>query len=317
MKVTAIEAAKELLLQDDILIISHQNPDGDTLGSAFALYYALSSLQKRARVICSDSLPKRFSYLYRDYEEKPFSESYVVAVDVAALQLFGELQEGYGGRVDLCIDHHPSNEFYAAKTYLRADAAATCELVYEVIQNMGAGITPRIANCLYTGIATDTGCFKFSNTTRNTHMVAAELFRLGADYRFINEYLFEVKTKQRVWIERQAMNTMEFFNGDRIAIIRISQDMIASSQVDESELDGIAALPRSIEGVMIGITLKEKPDGAQKISIRTTADVDASKICARFGGGGHARAAGCLIKENYQTAKEMLLKACEAILAGK
>ena len=314
-EITALEAARELLAHDNILIISHQNPDGDTLGAAFALCYALTSLRKHVRVACPDNLPKRFSYLYHDYKESDFLESYIVAVDVAALQLFGNLREAYGGKVDMCIDHHPSNELYAAKTYVRSDVAAACELIYEVIQSMGAEITPQIANCLYTGIATDTGCFKFSNTTENTHKVAAELFRLGADYRFINEYLFEIKSKQRIWIERQAINTMEFFSRDRIAIIHISQEMITSSAVDESELDGIPAIPRSVAGVMIGITLKEKQDGTQKISVRTTEKVNASKICAQFGGGGHARAAGCVIQADYQTAKKMLLEACEAILA--
>lgn len=314
MEITAQQAANELLSRDNILILSHQNPDGDTLGCAFSLWYALNSLGKRARVSCPDPLPGRFSYLYREYRAEEFEEQYVVAVDVASLQLLGKLRERYEMRIDLCIDHHPSNGRFAEKNCIYSSAAAACEILFEVIGFLHTPITPLIADCLYTGIATDTGCFRFSNTSRNTHMVAATLFERGADYGFINQYLFETKSRARLLVEKEALNSVCFYYGGRVAVIHISQEMIHQSNVDESELDGISGIPRSIEGVVIGITLREKPDGSQKVSVRTTAEVDAANLCARFGGGGHARAAGCWIGEGEAVAREQLLAACRDFL---
>ena len=311
---TAQEAAALLAGQDDILLLTHQNPDGDTLGSAFALWNALDALGKRVRVECPDELPERFDYLYQGYHAAEFEPQFITAVDVASPQLLGELREAYEDRVDLCIDHHPSNMRYAKRLCLRGKAGAACEILWDVIGALGARITPQIATCLYTGIATDTGCFKFSNTTADTHRIAAELFGLGAVHEFINEYLFDTKSKARIAIECKALAAAEFYYEGRVAVIGVSQELIRESGVDESELDGITALPRSIEGVDIGITLREKPDGSQKISIRTTAAADASKLCARFGGGGHARAAGCQLECGYAEAKEKLLASCREFL---
>lgn len=311
---TANEAAALLAGWDDIQILTHQNPDGDTLGCGFALWNALTSLGKRARVTCPDPLPPRFAYLYRGYEDADFPEQHVVSVDVASLQMLGALRETYADRIELAIDHHPSNGMFAGQTCLRADAAAACEIVYDVICALGAEITPQIADCLYTGVATDTGCFKFSNTTQNTHAVAAALFAAGANAAHINEYLFDTKSRARLALEQQALSSVEFFCADRIAVMHLSRQFICESGVDESELDGLTAIPRQIEGVDIGLTIREKADGTQKVSVRTTAAADASRICAEFGGGGHARAAGCLIPSDYPSARDRLVAVCAKAL---
>ena len=308
MLITAQQASDELLAHDDILIISHMSPDGDTLGCAFALYHALFAVGKRVKIRCSDELPDRFSYLYTGYVDSEFEEQYVVSVDLAAIQLFGEKLNSYTSKVDLCIDHHPSNDLYAKKTYLNASAAAACELIYEVIVLMNITVTKQIADCIYTGIATDSGCFKYSNTSPNTHIVAAKLFECGADYEHINRSLFDTKSKMRVRVEQHVLSRMEFFCEDKIAMITINQQTVEDTQADETELDGLSGLPRMIEGVLVGITIREKTLNAYKVSLRTTAEVDASKVCQEFGGGGHKRAAGCLITEDYDTAKTMLVE---------
>lgn len=312
MRISAEQAAGELSGKNNILILSHASPDGDTLGCAFSLWNALHALGKRARVLCPDPLPRQFSFLYEGYTEEAFREEYIVAVDVAALQLLGQYRETYAERIDLCIDHHPSNGLYAVKTCLVPEAAACCEILAGIIPLMGAQITPLIASCLYTGVSTDTGCFKFSNTTANTHRTAARLIECGADFRPINERLFDTKSRARVQIEREALSSMRFYAEDRIALIAISQAMAAMAE--ESDLDGISSLPRMIEGVEIGITLREKPDGTVKASVRTTSTADASNLCARFGGGGHARAAGCTLNADLETAAKMLVGAAEELL---
>lgn len=314
MDVTVTEAAELLRQWDRLLILTHQNPDGDTLGCAFSLWRALTHLGKQARVECPDPLPGRFAYLYPDCGMPSFEPEHIVAVDIAALQLMGGLREAYGSRVELCIDHHPSNEKYAASTCLETHSAAACEMVYEIIRQLGVSLTPAMADCLYTGISTDCGCFKYSNTTARTHRIAAELLEAGANVQWINKYLFDTKSKSRIAIEQQALNTMEYFCGGRVAVIGITRQMIEQTHADESELDGVSSIPRMIEGVAVGITLREKPDGTYKVSVRTTNEADASEICRQFGGGGHARAAGCLIAADYETARQRLAEVCASQL---
>lgn len=314
MQITPQQAAIELLSKDNIMIISHMSPDGDTLGSAYGLYNALNSLNKRVKIRCSDEMPKKFDYMYKGYVDSEFEEEYVVCVDVAAVQLFGSKLKSYTDKVDLNIDHHPSNELFAKKTCLVAKASANCEIMFEVLTHMNINFTSLIADCLYTGITTDTGCFKYSSVSANTHRTAAALIEFGADYAEINRFLFDTKSKSRILIEQHVLNTMEFFYDDMVALIAISNKTIEETNAIESDLDGVSALPRTIEGVKIGITIREKSTNCHKISLRTTNDIDASEICKAFGGGGHQRAAGCLIEENYETVKQMIVKAVEPFL---
>ena len=150
---------------DDILILCHKNPDGDTIGSAGALYLALKNLGKNAAVLCSDPIPRLYDYMELRLFDGSFQPAFVVAVDVASIQLFGDHNDvpHYAEHANLCIDHHASNSGYAYETLLDPGAAATCELLLDVIAEMGVSITPQIANCLYTGVATDTGCFRFTS----------------------------------------------------------------------------------------------------------------------------------------------------------
>ena len=169
---------------DDILILCHKNPDGDTIGCAGALYLALKALGKNAAILCSDPIPKMYDYMELRWFDGSFNPAFVVAVDVASIQLFGENNNvpQYAAHTNLCIDHHASNSGYAYETLLDPGAAAACEFLLDVIVDMGVTITPQIANCLYTGIATDTGCFKFASTTPRTHMAAARVMEAGGQH---------------------------------------------------------------------------------------------------------------------------------------
>lgn len=314
MDITILQVVERLKDNDHFLIVSHKSPDGDTLGSAYALYYALTDMGKNVRVACSDPVPDRFSYFTGEYIEEEFEPDYIVAVDIAATQLLGDKLSHLADKFDLCIDHHPSNDKYAKETYLLPKAAATCEMMYDIITLLESTITPLIANCLYTGISTDTGCFKFSNTTVNSHIIAAKLFTFGAEHEFINRLMFETKSKSRILIEQRALNSIEYFYDDKVALIAITQKMIDETKADESELDGISSIPRTIQGVEVGITMRERVEGGYKFSVRTTNSVNASKLCAVFNGGGHKRAAGCFIDESYQNAKDMIIEAVGKLL---
>lgn len=300
-----------LLRAENVLILCHKNPDGDTIGSAAALMHALKNLGKEAAVLCSDPIPSRYSYMQIEPFTGQFDPGYIIAVDVASIQLFGDSIQEYAEQVDLCIDHHHSNAGYADAMLLDSSAAATCEIMYDVLTAMNVEITPVIAKCLYTGLSTDTGCFLFSNTTAKSHMLAAKLMEAGAQVEDLNMILFESKSKGRMVIELIALQNLEYHLEDRCALIYMTREQIAESGVGPNDLEDITSLPRKIEGVQVGITLRQLPGGSYKISIRTTDGVDACAIAKRLGGGGHARAAGCELEGNLENAKAAILAEVE------
>ncbi len=313
MRIDLNETANILENADNILLLSHSHPDGDTLGSASALARALISKGKRVRVECSDPIPKDFSFMFEGLEFGDFEPELIAAIDIADTKLLGKDAEGkYSGKIGLCIDHHGSNILYADKVYLEPDSASTAEIIYLLLEKMNVEITPQIASCLFTGVTTDTGCFRFSNTTVRTFEIAAALAKLGADTYNIIQVFFETKTKTYAALERLALDSMRFYFSDRCAVICVTQDMYKRSGSDESETDRLANLPRQIEGVLVGVTMRELKDGSFKASVRTHGDIDASAICQRLGGGGHMGAAGCTLYGSKQQAINSLLKEIQA-----
>ena len=305
-----------LLAADDILILCHKNPDGDTIGSGTALCLALQQLGKNAAVLCSDPIPAMYSYMPITVFDGSFRPAFVVAVDVAGIQLFGENNgvPQYTRHIDFCIDHHAGNSGYADFTLLDGQAAAAAELLYEVIMAMKVPMTAHIANCLYTGLSTDTGCFRFSATTAKTHLVAAKLIEAGAQVEELNTLLFDTKPRARMEAERIARNHLEYHLDGRCALIYLTRDEIEQSQVDPADLEELTSLPISIEGVKVGLTLRQQPGGSYRISVRTAKGVDACAIARRLGGGGHTRAAGCELLGNLDNTKSAILAEVEAEL---
>lgn len=311
MRIDVNECARLLLENDNILIMTHAHPDGDTLGSGFALCRALMKCGKICSVINADAIPKKYDYLYDDIAPIKFKPNYVVAVDVATPNLLGDLEDKY--HVNLCIDHHGTNTKYADMLLLE-DVPANCELIYEVIKALDVEIDSKIADCLYTGLSTDTGCFKYASTTANTYRVAADLIDLGANNGKINQLMFESKTKTYIELEKAALDSMKFFNNEKVAVITITQDMYKKTGSNEQETEAIAPLTRQIEGVEIGITIREKIDGTCKASIRTLDTVNAAELAKCFGGGGHAQAAACRFDCNVVQARDMLIEKCGELL---
>ena len=294
---------------EDVLILCHKNPDGDTIGCAGALCLALKALGKNAAVLCSDPIPSLYDFMGLELFDSSFTPGFGVAVDVASIQLFGDRNnvQKYAEHVDLCIDHHASNSGYAYETLLDPGAAAACELMIDVIEEMGVPLTPAIADCLYTGISTDTGCFRFSSTTARTHKAAARVMEAGANIEMLNARLFESRSRGRIEIEKMALESLEYFFDGRCAMICLTWDQIVTSGVAGAELEDLTSLPRSIEGVEVGLTLRQQKDGSYRISIRTAGAVEACAIARHLGGGGHARAAGCEISGNLDNARYAVL----------
>lgn len=304
--------ASFLKSRDYFLILSHASPDGDTVGSAYALCHALHKIGKKAKVGCADEIPRRYSYMTDPVEKQQFEHKTVVAVDVADTKLLGKYESVYGDKIELAIDHHGSNKLYAEISYVNPEAAANCENIFNVICELGVEIDTVIANNLYTGIVTDTGCFKYQNTTAKTHKLAAHLIEIGARYYDINRIMFDTKSFGRLQVERLAIDSIEMHFDNRCALMTITDEM--QKMAAQDELEGITPIPRQIEGVIVGITMREKPDGRYKCSVRTHEPVDASEICALLGGGGHNRAAGCEIIGTLDEAKGKMLSAVAAYL---
>lgn len=308
---------KDFLLKcEDAVILTHKSPDGDTFGSAFALCRVLRSMGKRANVLCSDGFPERYSFLYQGCEgdNTLIEPKCVIAVDIADVTLMGKNLACYQeeGRVDLCIDHHISNKHYAKKTYVDASASATALVLFELFKFMEIDIDLQTARCLYTGISTDTGCFKYENTTQKAHLAAAELIGMGVDFSAINRKMFDLKSQSRIMVEQIATSNIEYYFGGKLSMIVITKELVVKSGAEDSEFDGIAAIPISVEGVKMGITVKQRGSHTYKLSVRTTDEIDASQFCKSFGGGGHIRAAGCEIHGDLDDVRNQILS-----LAGK
>ena len=308
-------AAELLRAWDKILILSHRSPDGDTLGCASALSRALIALGKSVQFRCADEIPQKFSYMFAGISFGDFEPEKIVTVDVADKALLGAL-EPLGDRVDLAIDHHAIHRPFAKEIWVEADAAAACQLITRLIPALGATITPAIADCLYTGISTDTGCFKYPNATAETYRIAADLIERGARAADINRVMFDTKSRAVIELMKRVYSDMEFFHNGRCAVLCLTNALIAETGVREDELDGTAAIVRQVEGVQFGLTIRERGENEYKISLRAAEPANAAEVCQKFGGGGHKGAAGCTIYAPLEEVKAQIVAACGEALGA-
>ncbi len=303
------QTAGFLKKHDNYIILSHASPDGDTLGSAYALYYGLNEIGKSACVICPDVIPEKYSYFARKTDHVSRENATVIAVDVADKKLLGALEEDFGDIVDLNIDHHVSNVRFAKNLYLDSDAAATAECIYELLSFMKVNINDITAKALYTGIVTDTGCFKYSNVTAKTHIIAAQLHEFDINAPEINRIMFDTKSRKLLELERMVLDASEFHFDGKCILLPVTAEMQEKTGCSGTELEGIAVISRSIEGVAAGITLKQTDTEEFKVSLRTYPPLDASAICKKLGGGGHKGAAGATAHGTLGEVKQTVLKA--------
>ncbi|MBQ3417100.1 MAG: bifunctional oligoribonuclease/PAP phosphatase NrnA [Ruminococcus sp.] len=312
-QITLDEAASLLKEHDKFRLLTHSYPDGDTLGCAFALCFALRKMGKLCNIAIDGKLPSKFSYLAKNYREQDFAFEYVVSVDVAAMQLLSDsVMEGVD-HIDLCLDHHRTNSIEADHIYVDADAAAAAEIIYQLLSLLEVEPDEDIAAGIYTGVSTDTGCFVYSNTTPRTHAIAAAVMPY-CSWVEINNINFVLKTRAKVKMERMIYDTMEFYAGGACAIVYTTLAMQEALGAGDDEMEGLASIPRQIEGVKMGITMREKEGGVFKISVRTNEGIDAAQFCKQFGGGGHPAASGCSIEGSLGDVKLKLIEAAEAFL---
>ena len=308
---TTQECSQLLLSKNNILIITHTNPDGDTLCSAAALCSALRRAGKRANLFRNPAVTTKYMpHVEKYFAPKSFKSKYIVSVDVATEKMFAE---GFDGAIDLCIDHHPTNSHYAKKELVCPDKAACGEIVLAVIKEMCGGITQEEADLLYIAVTTDTGCFQYLNTNAATFRAAAELLEYGADTGMVNVKFFRKASRARLKLEGMIYSTMGFYRDGKISVAIITKEMLRQAGAGEEDCDDLAGLAGRAEGASVNITIRERDNGSSKVSVRTGRDVSSSDICAVFGGGGHAMAAGCTIDCPPEKARDMLLAVIDEV----
>ncbi len=301
---------------DDILVICHENPDGDALGSMFGLVRGLRSMGKRAGWYCASPLPRKFAYLEEGLPEEELAPAHILTVDAADSKLLGDAWEKFGSGIELAIDHHGIHRPFVDARWVDPESAATAEMVWLLLGELGTKPDIQTLGSLYTGIVTDTGCFRYRNVTPRTLRIAAELLELGAPAGDINKNIFENKNLAAVRAEVMELNTLEVFCGGKCSMIQIPRSIIESTGADEGDMDGsVGRAAAEIEGVLLFVSLKEKDDGSIKASLRATPPANAALIAQRFGGGGHVGAAGCpLDGMDMAGARLKMMEACEEYL---
>lgn len=308
---TCGEVVSFLQQHDNYLILTHKRPDGDAIGCSVALCRILRGMGKTAWLpSASDATALFAEYLEGCMAPDGFEPDTVVSVDMASLGLLPAHAERWRDSIALSIDHHPSNEGYAARTWLEGDKAACGELICALADEVGV-MDRAIANALYVAVSTDCGCFVYSNTKPNTHRVAARLMEAGAEYQRLNKKHFRTKTMARMRLESLMLREMHLYHDGVVAVVPISLALMEEAGATTEDAEDIAAFVGQIAGVRHSATIRELKPGECKISLRTAADLNASLVCARLGGGGHAAASGCTVMGSVAEAETAIVGAID------
>ncbi|MDR2354991.1 MAG: DHH family phosphoesterase [Clostridiales Family XIII bacterium] len=291
------EIAAALCAAHTVLLFPHVSVDGDALGSSVALCAALRKAGKTAHVVIEEELPDMVSFLDRGYCTEdpalPARPDVCVCVDCNEYRRFPKRKALFGsGALAMCIDHHKTSAPLLDLNHIDEGAAATAEIIYDLIPLLGVGIDAEIGGALYVGIVTDTGRFQYSNTTRKTHLIAAELHTIGVRTSEISILLYQNERMEKRLLESRILGEAERFANGRAVISCITQKMLKETGGRLDETDGVAEALRDIRGVELACLLKEKSARTIKVSLRSKRDFDAAAFSAENGGGGHARAAG-------------------------
>lgn len=295
-----------------VLIFTHRNPDGDALGSSFALAQMLRRMGKSARVVCDDSAPKRLRFTLREQEDCLYTEGMeseydlLCAVDTASVGQLGSLG-CLAEKIGVSIDHHGAGEIFCP-AFVDPEASAAGEILFDLycLWQKEGKLSPDadIARLLYTAIVSDTGSFKYSNTTKKTMLAAAELMGEiqsaadgGDDIPMLCHRLFECRTLTELRAQRAGIDALRLECDGQLGIVLFTQAMLRENGLTMEDIANVIGLPRTVDGVKIALAIKQSPDdpAVWRISSRANCDVDVSAVCAAFGGGGHKRAAGCSI----------------------
>lgn len=310
---TLAETAKLLKEAGKMVIVSHISPDGDTLGSSLALAHALRMLGKEVMLNVDDDIPSVFSFLPGIGEYMRFAPDdsvpadLLIVIDASSADRAGNAMNVVKARSVLNIDHHKTNTHFADYLYLDSDAAATAEIIYSLLLELGTELNTEIATCVYEGLYTDTGSFKYSNTTSRTLSIASALLTYGVNPSLISDNM-EVKSRSQVEMLGKVLETLTFLRDGKIAYVEVAPELY-DYNVDT---DTFVSYPRYIEGVEVALLFKQVEENLTRVSFRSK-QVDVAKIALSFGGGGHQKASGCSIHAPLKEAESIVLPVVEEL----
>lgn len=303
MYLEQLKEIKNLILQNDnFVLLPHVRPDGDALGSSVALALSLAKMNKNVKILLNDKVPNNLTHLDNscivveslDIESQWLTESYVaIAVDCSDITRFPAFEGVYNEAIlRLAIDHHktatPDADYYVVEP----KAAATAEIIFDLIKEFEVKIDELIAIAIYTALATDTGNFTYSNVTTKTHQIASELYEIRDTFDDINNHIYSTDTVQKIKLHSEVLSRTNMFLRNRVAVASISQEQLMECGCEMQDSEGIVEKLRKIYTVEVAILLKEEEDKKIKVSMRSKNFVDVARIAQKFGGGGHTRAAG-------------------------
>lgn len=297
----------------EFIIISHPRPDGDAYGSTLGLGLSLQATGKNVQMVNEDGLAKPFAFLpgskqlMKTPSLAPAPERLFIAVDTADALRLGPTQTAWKRLPEVNIDHHVSNPGYAKLNLIDAQAPATAEVLYEIISNLGLPLTPGVAANLYVGLMTDTGSFRYRQTTARSFAIAAKLVEAGADPTDLAQQCYQSFPPARLLLLREVLNAVQFSADNRIAWFRLTPEMYAKSGATSDETEGLLEHLQAVQSVEVAFLIEAMPDGLSRVSLRSRGRVDVQKICQEFGGGGHRLAAGLRSKLDFATLEERLL----------
>ena len=309
-ELTISECARWLEERDHFVILTHRKPDGDTIGSSAGLCRALRAMGKTAHLLENPELTPLFAPLVEGLTKPaPEEGDILVAVDVAADNMLPRAFDGYRNCIDLRIDHHGSGREYTPAELVDSSMAACAEIIWELLPDLDVEMDKEMAEAIYVGTATDTGCFRFANTTAHTFDVAADCAAAGADIFDWNRRLFETNSLAKLRLQGWVAEHTKLFCEGRLAICVLPKSVEEELGVDEDDLGNLCSFIRTIEGVCMAALLRQSDENNTKVSMRAIPGYDAAAVCTVFEGGGHAGAAGCSVREPLTVAAGMVEKA--------
>lgn len=308
---------EEINKAESIVILTHENPDGDAMGTGLALYNALKQIGKKPDIIIPD-YPRNFAFLPGTDEIKKESDvakyDLAIAVDCATIKMLnGFVKYFEDAKVKVSIDHHSTNTMFGDINYVSSDAPACAQILLVVLEYFKVEITQDIGTCILTGIITDTGGFKYSGVTAETFEFVAWLLNKGINVSKIYRKVLQTRTRSNFELGRIAANRLEFFEDGKIAYTYITLEDIQKVNAESGDQEGIVETGRDIEGVEVSVFIRETEKGC-KISMRSNEYVNVSDVCLLLGGGGHAHAAGASMQCTVDQAKEKILMQLKAVL---
>ena len=306
-RMTIAECADWLLARDHFVILTHRKPDGDTLGSSAALCRGLRQVGKTAHILQNDEVTALYAPLVEGLTKpQPEEGDILIAVDVAADNMLPQAFMDMKNCIDLRIDHHGSGREYTPNELVDSESAACAEIIWELLLDLGVEPDEKMAEAVYVGVSTDTGCFRYANTTAHTFDVCGDCAATGADIFEWNRKLFDTNSLAKLRLQAWVVDNLKLLCGGKIALCALPREVEEEIGVGEDDMNNISGFLRSIEGVCIAALRRNAGEENTKVSVRSIPGYNAAYFCEQFGGGGHAGAAGCSIRKPLaEAAKEL------------